>query len=650
MKKNKPRIHITVNTVRALPPSLPNKKVFDWDDEVRGFGCYRTSGGVVVFVYQYRLPHQPARRAKIGEYGDLTPNQARDIARGMAVERRRGVDPVERRREDARERAAARDLRFATYVDAYLQRRIVEGRPVNQQHSRILVNDVAGLMPNIRIDRLTVSDIDRWQEELQRRSKSARIYGLVYLKVVLNDAKSRGLISSSPADAYKVPPQVERERFLSREELTRMLEALHDMRDMHADVLECLLRTLRRKEEIAALPWKEIDQRTWTWTLPAKRSKTGTTYVMDLPPQVVAILERQQPDPAKRTGWVFTFNGTRSIVTGSQAKDTFDANIQRRIELATANGQPQLEMEQWNFHDFRTTGGTHMGDDPLNLRDDIIELCLAHKAPREKRSKYQRAEKRRAVSAAFVAWNDFLDDAYETSLREAAMIAVPHVARAFTFINWSASMPNDAIQATLEALMPDTDWRRRLDQLEKLPGESVAEARKRILVSSINAAIERVGGFDYVMETPVLFPTKDRTFYSLIYATRSTKGIEVFRDCQQAALKEQDKVRAGLKVAKRDDLFGTSDLFGASVTGNEFAGRWIADQEAAAREALLAAVPAAPATITYGEVWPPILAEHGVRKTRLGRIAAELKAEGRIRFLDWAARKQVPDDGYRISR
>lgn len=408
--KNKPRIHITMNTVRAMLPSPPNKKLFDWDDEVRGFGAYRTSGGDVVFVYQYRLPHQPARRAKIGEFGDLTPSQARDIARRWAVERRGGVDPMEKRKEEARERRAERDLRFATYVDAYLRRRIVEERPVNAQHSRILVNDVAGLMPNVRIDRLTNDDIDRWQEELQKRSKSARIYGLVYLKVILNDAKARGIIASSPADAYKVPVRVERERVLSLEELTRMLEALTDMGGIHADVLECLLRTMRRKEEVAGMLWKEINQRTWTWTIPAVRTKTKTTYVMELPPQAIAILERQQPDVTKRTGFVFTHDGQFSIRTSTQAKDTFDAHIHRRIELATESGQPPLEMEQWNFHDFRTTAGTHCGEEPLNIRDDIIELCLAHAAPRNERSKYLRASKKAAIRQAFRDWNDFLDD------------------------------------------------------------------------------------------------------------------------------------------------------------------------------------------------------------------------------------------------
>lgn len=220
----------------------------------------------------------------------------------------------------------------------------------------------------------------------------------------------------------------------------------------------------------------------------------------------------------------------------------------------------------------------------------------------------------------------------------------------FTMINWSASMPNAAIQSALDALMPGTDWRRRLDAIAPTPGLSMADARKAVLVEAISEAIGRLGDFPYVMETPVLFPTKNRTFYSLIYATRSPRGVEVFRDCQLSTLKAQDQVRADLKVAKRDDLFGTTDMFGGTVTGNEFAGRWMSEQDAAAKAALLDGVPEAPTSIAWGELWPAVLARHGVRRTRLGRIAAELRSENRIEFLSWAPKKQVPDDTYRVTR
>ncbi|WP_066591800.1 three-Cys-motif partner protein TcmP [Sphingomonas pruni] len=220
----------------------------------------------------------------------------------------------------------------------------------------------------------------------------------------------------------------------------------------------------------------------------------------------------------------------------------------------------------------------------------------------------------------------------------------------FTMINWAASMPSPAIQASLEALMPSTDWKVRLDAIRVFPGETKADARKRVLVSSINSAIARIGSYPYVMETPVLFPDKERTYYSLIYATRSTKGVEVFRDCQEAALKTQDRVRADLRSAKRAEATGTMDLFAPVAEKNDFAARWTTEQEAAARRAIVDAVPLSPNSIAYGELWPRILAEHGVRKVRLGRMVAEMKATGELTFLDWGQRKQVPDDGYRLTR
>ncbi len=415
MNKNKTRIHITVNSVRALRPSPPNKKHFDWDDEVRGFGAYRTSGGVVVFVYQYRMPHQPARRAKIGEFGDLTPAQARDIARTWAVERRQDRDPVEERKRKAREVEAAKNLKFRIYVDNYIQRRKTEGKPLTKQHERIVRDDIGGLMPEVRIDRMTTSDIDDFLERLQQRSKSARIWGLVYLKVILNDAKARGHIAVSPADSFKLPPRAERDRVLKTDEIQRFLEAAYDMDDGHGTVLEVLLRTMRRREEIAGMSWEEIDQDSWVWTIPAERMKSKREYVMDLPVQVRAILEQQQPDPRKRTGWVFTHDGKRSITIGTQSKDSIDAHIQRRMECAVAEGRSPRRMEHWTIHDLRTTAGTHCGDAPLSIREEIIELCLAHATPKNRKSKYQRGEKRALTKPAFIAWNDHLDQLMERS-------------------------------------------------------------------------------------------------------------------------------------------------------------------------------------------------------------------------------------------
>lgn len=220
----------------------------------------------------------------------------------------------------------------------------------------------------------------------------------------------------------------------------------------------------------------------------------------------------------------------------------------------------------------------------------------------------------------------------------------------FDFINRFATMEQPAIQAGLDALLPGTDWRKRIAEPDADSVERGANVRKDILVQAISDVIRRLGGYQYVMETPVLYPTIDRTFYSLIYATRSKVGIEVFRECQYDALKAQDLVRDQLKSSRRAEVTLMNDLFTGVPTGNEFAARWMAAQEVSARAALLDAVPADPEFIKYGDVWPAVLADYGVRRRRLARIAAELSEERALRFLDWAPRKQVPEDDYRVQR
>ncbi len=78
--------------------------------------------------------------------------------------------------------------------------------------------------------------------------------------------------------------------------------------------------------------------------------------------------------------------------------------------------------------------------------------------------------------------------------------------------------------------------------------------------------------------------------------------------------------------------------------------RFLEEEKAAARSHILLMVPSAPATITYGQLWPLVLEGYVVTKPDVNRIAAALRKEGVLAFPDWEERKQVPDDHYRVSR
>jgi integrase len=406
----KPRVHLTKESISRIAPSSPNEKMFTWDSRLLGFGAYRRSDGVIMFVYQYRRALCKARRITIGRLGDVTPAQARSIAEEYAYQKTRGIDPIDSRREAAREDDAARSLVMSVYVADYIQRRKIERKEMIAQHARILLRDVAGLMPDVRIDRITTRDIDAFLEELSKRSISARTWGLIYLKVILNDAKRRGTIAASPADAYKVPDPVVRVRVLRPTEIQRILEACRDNGTTHGLVYECIMRTMKRKEEVAAMRWEEIDQSTWLWTIPGERMKTKELHVMDLPSQVVDIIKKLHPDPKKRRGFVFSHDGRLSIKVSTQDKANIDGHIQRRIDLAEEGGAPIASFEHWVIHDFRTTATTILADEAFNIRNDDLELSLAHRVPK---SKYNRAERRAAVKTAITVWNGYLDDLME---------------------------------------------------------------------------------------------------------------------------------------------------------------------------------------------------------------------------------------------
>lgn len=218
----------------------------------------------------------------------------------------------------------------------------------------------------------------------------------------------------------------------------------------------------------------------------------------------------------------------------------------------------------------------------------------------------------------------------------------------FDFVNRAASMSEIQIVNGIDQLIPYGKWREELtsrNAARKTPAE-----RKKILVDAFSQSLARVGGFTFVAETPVLKPLRDRTLYSLIYATKKPRGLEVFRDCQLKTLTEQSKIRGEAKlrdIAKRESQF---ELFG-SVTemAPDDTMLDLASELSRAETTLLSLIPIAPASVSYGDVWPKVLSAHIVRRMHVGQIAARLKAEGVLEFTGWGPRKRTPEDDYGVS-
>lgn len=220
----------------------------------------------------------------------------------------------------------------------------------------------------------------------------------------------------------------------------------------------------------------------------------------------------------------------------------------------------------------------------------------------------------------------------------------------FDFINRAVSIKDAAIATGLDELIPFGDWRSRLDHAEQ-SGVVTPDQRKAILVEDFSQSLRQLGDYDYVAETTVLRPLKDRPLYCLFYATRHPKGIEVFRDCQIAALKEQSTARAATKVKHVASTTGQGELFQSlhDMAPDEL-DAFLEDQRIKAEETLLELAPMRPHFIAYEKLRALVLARHVVRLTEVNNIAARLRRENRLLFPDWESGRRVPQRSYRTQR
>jgi three-Cys-motif partner protein len=219
----------------------------------------------------------------------------------------------------------------------------------------------------------------------------------------------------------------------------------------------------------------------------------------------------------------------------------------------------------------------------------------------------------------------------------------------FDFINRAASIQSSGVAASLDELILDPTWRTRLEARPTHVTE--ADHRKTVLVDAFSRTLAQLGQYTYVAETTVLRPLKDRPLYSLVYGTRNSKGIEVFRSSQIKALGQQDRIRGLTKLSATAAASDQTELFGSlSEMAPDPSVAFLAEEERRAAQLLEALVPAAPASVRWPDLWPKVMGHHVVTKTQVKQIANELRRSGALTVLDWEPKQRTVDDHNRIQR
>ena len=408
---------ITISALKSLPPTRQRtKRVFLWDDVVPKFGAYRTSRGDVVFVYQFRMhASQPTERLTIGKLGALTPDQARSLAAAAALKVANGINPVKERRAALQKQEVDQNLLLKNFAQHYLKTRVDERRIRTAKDVRAIIeNDICPHLGEVALHDIDVAKTEKMLKILSERSPSAARHALVQLKAMLSYARTIGKIDRVAIDVLRPEKTKKRERLLQPREIRRFIEAAHDLGGPRGDAFLCLLRLVKRVNEVAGMRWEEIDLDSHVWILPGERSKNYDAQTIILPKAVIALLQRQQPDPYSRRGFVFSLDGKTKVTLGGKMKDAIDAFMHRRLELSATSGRPMNPIAQYVIHDLRRAGATTLRRKPFALPPFVIEALLHHKAGKSELERtYQLDDGVDEVADALVTWNNYLDQLME---------------------------------------------------------------------------------------------------------------------------------------------------------------------------------------------------------------------------------------------
>ena len=279
---------ITDALVRGLEqPTKGNRIVFD--DRLPGFGVRITAKGYVAFVLNYMFKGRE-RRITIGGYGTWTVAAARKRAAEMKVEVANGVDPLEDRNQ-ARHAPTVVDL-YNRYRDDYMPK--LAPRSAQDQRSMF----TKSILPRIgskKVEDVTFNDCEALHRHLTKDRPLRANRVIEVLRRAFNLAIKWGWLDRNPAVGIEKNPEVKRERYLTLDEIQRLLVEL----DRHAqrnscDVIRFILFTGCRKGEALRASWDQFDDSLRIWTKPAATTKQRRLHRVPVSSEVTTLLAKRQ--------------------------------------------------------------------------------------------------------------------------------------------------------------------------------------------------------------------------------------------------------------------------------------------------------------------------------------------------------------------
>lgn len=335
-----------------------------WDSEITGLGFRLYESGKKAFVLSYRQDGTK-RLYTIGQYGKITLDQARELARKRLGEVADGKDPLLERRAHRKKHEWTVRKAFTDFLKRYAKVR----NEYWEETERIFKKDVLPAIGRKPIDEVTKEDVIKILDKVMARgSRIMANRTLAAIRKFFNWCIERDLIKFSPAFKISSPAKnVSRDRVLADYDLVHIWKVSGEMGYPFGCLVRFLMLTGQRRGETVMMEWGHYDAQKQVWVIPRENTKTDRQHVIQVPDMAAHVLG----DCLKLGEYVFTSSGAKPYENVSRGKADLD---QRLKKLRKQEGM--VVISPWKLHDLRRTVASGMAR--LGVAPHVIEKVLNH--------------------------------------------------------------------------------------------------------------------------------------------------------------------------------------------------------------------------------------------------------------------------------
>jgi integrase len=348
---------LSSTSIRALTlPDGQSDKTF-FDDTLPAFGVRLRQSGLKSYVLQYKVGGKN-RRAVLGSTDTISLDRARSTAKTLLAKIRLGADP----HGDKLDAQANARHTFRAMLVPFLARQRARLKPRSYEETeRHLMVQCKSLhaRPVDRIDRRLLAF--HLSALAENSGPGAANRCRASLSAFFTWAAREGLVEGNPvAFTNKAVENGARKHVITDADLATIWRAAAAHGGDYGAIIQLLLLTGCRRDEIGSLRWSEADFDEATIVLSPERTKSRREFVVPLSMAAVAILKGH---PRHEGRDIVFGRGGKGFRDWSGSKAELDARLK--------------DVDAWVLHDFRRSLSTAMHE-RFEVLPHVCEALLGH--------------------------------------------------------------------------------------------------------------------------------------------------------------------------------------------------------------------------------------------------------------------------------